>query len=140
MKAKIVLTGLLFMKKYENFLSSLKVLESSNPDFAANDEIYRMGVIGQFNLTFELSWKAMQEKLREQGIDDSQLYFPRQIIKAAYKISLLSNEDIWLSMLSSRNISVHIYDSAKADELVNQIFQLYISEFNILKIKLLTFI
>ena len=92
MKAKIVLTGLLFMKKYENFLSSLKVLESSNPDFAA------------------------------------------------YKISLLSNEDIWLSMLSSRNISVHIYDSAKADELVNQIFQLYISEFNILKIKLLTFI
>ncbi len=26
-----------------------------------------MGVIGQFNLTFELAWKALQAVLREHG-------------------------------------------------------------------------
>ena len=37
-----------------------------NADFklAENNEIYRTGVIGQFNLTFELAGKALQEVLK----------------------------------------------------------------------------
>ena len=49
------------MKKLDNFSNCLRVLESVNFDFANEDEVYRTGVIGQFNLTFELAWKALQE-------------------------------------------------------------------------------
>ena len=35
------------MKKYDNFVDCLSVLEKANFSNAYNDEIYRMGVIGQ---------------------------------------------------------------------------------------------
>ena len=32
---------------------------------ADNNDIYRTGVIGQFNLTFELAWKALQRDIKK---------------------------------------------------------------------------
>ena len=46
------------MKKLENCLN---VLKNADFDLADNNDIYRTGVIGQFNLTIELAWKALQE-------------------------------------------------------------------------------
>ena len=52
------------MKKLENFSNCLEVLKSADFEMADNNDIYRTGVIGQFNLTFELAWKALQEILK----------------------------------------------------------------------------
>ena len=49
------------MKKLENFSNCLEVLKSADFEMADNNDIYRTGVIGQFNLTFELAWKSLQE-------------------------------------------------------------------------------
>lgn len=49
------------MKKLENFSNGLNVLKNADFDLADNNDIYRTGVIGQFNLTIELAWKALQE-------------------------------------------------------------------------------
>lgn len=49
------------MKKLENFSNCLNVLKNVDFDLADNNDIYRTGVIGQFNLTIELAWKALQE-------------------------------------------------------------------------------
>ena len=57
------------MKKFDNFSKCLKVLKKADFKQAFENEIYRIGVIGQFNLTFELSWKALQEVLRNHGVD-----------------------------------------------------------------------
>lgn len=43
--------ALSFMKKLENFANSLAVLKSADFKMAENDEIYRTGIVGQFNLT-----------------------------------------------------------------------------------------
>lgn len=47
------------MKKLDNFVSCLAVLQKANFDLAGKDEIYRTGVLGQFNLVFELAWKTL---------------------------------------------------------------------------------
>ena len=49
------------MKKLENFSNCLNALKNADFDLADNNDIYRIGVIGQFNLTIELAWKALQE-------------------------------------------------------------------------------
>ena len=49
------------MKKLENFSNCFNVLKNADFDLADNNDIYRTGVIGQFNLTIELAWKALQE-------------------------------------------------------------------------------
>ena len=41
------------MKKYDDYVKCLTVLLNADRQKSMEDEIYRMGVIGQFNLTFE---------------------------------------------------------------------------------------
>ena len=41
------------MKKLDNFSNCLDILKNADFEMANNDDIYRTGVIGQFNLTFE---------------------------------------------------------------------------------------
>ena len=115
------------MKKCDAFIKSLAVLIKSNREF--DDEIYRMGIIGQFNLTFELSWKFLREFLLFHGVSNAETGSPREIIKSAYQFHFISDENVWLDMLKRRNQSVHIYDEEIAVELVNLIFDKYIPAF-----------
>ena len=52
------------MKKLDNFSNCLSVLENADFKLAEMNDIYRTGIIGQFNITFELAWKALQEIMR----------------------------------------------------------------------------
>ena len=72
------------MKKFDNFSKCLNVLKKADFKQAFENEIYRIGVIGQFNLTFELSWKALQEVLRNHGVDGADVGSPREILQIAY--------------------------------------------------------
>lgn len=44
-----------FMKKLDNYSRCLDVLRRAELSRACEDEIYRMGLIGQFHLSFELA-------------------------------------------------------------------------------------
>lgn len=106
------------MKKLDNFTNCLNVLKEANFEFANEDEIYRTGVIGQFNLTFELAWKALQEVLRLHGAEGAETGSPREILQLGYKLGFVSDSAVWLMMLKKRNTAVHIYDEDKIDEML----------------------
>ena len=78
------------MEKLENFSRCLSVLKGANFANADNDEIYRTGIIGQFNLTFELAWKALQAVLRIHGAEGSSTGSPREILQIGYKVGTIS--------------------------------------------------
>ena len=118
------------MKKFDNFSKCLKVLKKADFKQAFENEIYRIGVIGQFNLTFELSWKALQEVLRNHGVDGAYVGSPREILQIAYKVGFISDSDSWLLMLRKRNLSVHVYNEEEAEELVSLIKERFISTFS----------
>ena len=65
------------MKKLDNFSNCLTVLKNADFKMADNNEIYRTGVIGQFNLTFELAWKALQEIMRMHSVERASTGSPR---------------------------------------------------------------
>lgn len=119
------------MKKLSSFDKSLTVLLSSKRDF--DDEIYRMGIIGQFNLTFELAWKALREVLLIHGISKAATGSPREILKAGYEFNFFDDEATWLDMLKRRNQTIHLYDEGLALELVNRIFDKYMLAFSNLR-------
>ena len=73
------------MKKLDNFLNCLKVLEKADFSLAENDEIYRTGIIGQFNLTFELAWKALQQVLRLMACRKQKPVLPEKFSSWAIK-------------------------------------------------------
>ena len=119
------------VKKYDVFVKCLSVLLKSNKN--SPDEIYRMGIIGQFHLTFELSWKALREVLLLHGVKEAASGSPREILKAGYQFHFIDDEELWLDMLKRRTQTAHIYNEDIAVELVALIFDRYIAAFENLR-------
>lgn len=106
------------MKKIDNLASCLSVLKDADYDFANSNEIYRIGVINQFNLTFELAWKALQSVLRAHGAEGAETGSPREILQLGYKFGFVDDSTVWLAMLKKRNSFTHIYDEEEIDEML----------------------
>ena len=121
------------MKKLDNFASCLNVLKSADFELADGDEIYRMGVIGQFNLTFELAWKALQEVLRLHGVSGAETGSPREILQLGYKLGFVDDAAVWLSMLKKRNTFMHIYNDDEIDEMLLLIRDSFTPAFGVLE-------
>ena len=99
------------MKKLENFTNSLSILAEADFKLAESNDIYRTGIIGQFNLTFEL----------------------REILQLGYKIGFINDSEVWLLMLKKRNTSVHIYNEDEIDEMIMLIRDSFIPAFIVLR-------
>ncbi len=121
------------MKKYDNFVKCLNVLRNADFDLANENQIYRTGIIGQFNLTFELAWKALQAVLRVHGAEGAQTGSPREILQLGYKMGFVNDSSVWLAMLKKRNTSVHIYDEDEINELILLIRNSFIPAFTVLE-------
>ena len=117
------------MKKLDNFSNCLTILANADFKMAETNDIYRTGVIGQFNLTFELAWKALQEIMRKHGVEDSSAGSPREILQLGYKFGFIDDSETWLLMLKKRNISVHIYNEQEVDEMILLIRDSFIPAF-----------
>ena len=116
------------MKKFENFKSNLRVLERAKAEDLSNDFI-KSGIIDKFYIQFELSWKALKDYLKYEGVSEAKTGSPRDIIKAAYKYYGFVDEEKWLGMLADTNDTAHIYDAEAADRLVEKILDSYIGCF-----------
>lgn len=117
------------MKKIENFANCLDVLRGANFELAQQDEIYRAGVAAQFNLTFEMAWKALQEVMRRHGIAGAQTGSPREILQLAYQCGFLKDQGVWIAMLRERNLSAHVYSEDEIDNLILLIRDSFIPAF-----------
>lgn len=121
------------MKKLDNFTKCLTILANADFKMAESNDIYRTGIIGQFNLTFELAWKALQEIMRMHSVKGADTGSPREILQLGYKIGFINDPEVWLLMLKKRNTSVHIYNEVEVDEMILLIRDSFIPAFTVLK-------
>ncbi|WP_294340491.1 HI0074 family nucleotidyltransferase substrate-binding subunit [uncultured Clostridium sp.] len=121
------------MKKLDNFANCLIVLADADFQMAEINDIYRTGIVGQFNLTFELAWKALQEIMRKHSVEEASTGSPREILQLGYKIGFINDAETWLLMLKKRNTSVYIYNEDEIDELILLIRDSFIPAFTVLK-------
>lgn len=121
------------MKKLDNFSNCLAILKNADFKFAENNDIYRTGIIGQFNLTFELAWKALQELMKMHGVEGASTGSPREILQLGYKIGFVDNPEVWLMMLKKRNTSVHLYNEEEVDEIIMLIQNSFLPTFTVLE-------
>lgn len=122
-----------FMKKLDNFVNCLAILADADFKMAETNDIYRTGIVGQYNLTFELAWKALQEVMRNHGVGEAVTGSPREILQLGYKIGFIDDAETWLLMLKKRNTSVHIYNEDEVEEMVLLIRDSFIPAFTVLK-------
>ena len=121
-----------FMKKLDNFTNCLLVLANADFKLAETNDIYRTGIIGQFNLTFELAWKALQEIMKMHSVEGA-VTGSREILQLGYKVGFVNDSEVWLLMLKKRNTSVHIYNEDEVNEMIMLIRDSFIPAFVVLK-------
>ncbi len=83
---------------------------------APETDLSRDAAIQRFEFCFELAWKAIQERAREEGLDCQS---PKGCFKLAFKIGRIKEEEGWLAMLEDRNRTAHTYD----EELAKAVFR-----------------
>ena len=91
-------------ESFERAFSLLtEVLDKDEPNL-----FERVGSIQMFEITFELAWKTLNDRLRNDGI--SVVATPRRVVREAFRAGLIDDGQTWINMLEDRNKMSHRYD------------------------------
>ncbi|MBL8803207.1 MAG: nucleotidyltransferase substrate binding protein [Planctomycetes bacterium] len=71
-----------------------------------------------FEFAFELGWKAIQARLRSEGLDAAT---PRACLEQAWRAGWIDDVSEWLDLLRDRNLTSHTYKESLALELVERL-------------------
>ena len=117
------------MKKINNFSACLDALKTADFGQAKESIIYRTGIVGQFNLTFELAWKAIQAVLRAHNVSGAETGSPLSILKLAYLSGFISDSEVCILRHQKRNAATHEYSEEDIDALIILIRDSFIPAF-----------
>ena len=109
-----------YMKKYENFCSSLGNMKDIYNYKEPYDNVVLTGLVGLYEITFEQSWKMMKEILQNHGYEEGATGSPKIILKTAYKAGMIKDEELWLRALQARNNVTHSYNQKIALSIVSE--------------------
>ena len=110
-----------WIQRLQNFKRANTLLQSSLT-VVQPSQLERAGIIQFYEMAFELAWKTLKDYLQEQGFEATS---PRQAIKQGFQAEVIKDGHNWFKALEDRNLTVHIYDEAKAQEVENDIRSLY---------------
>jgi nucleotidyltransferase substrate binding protein (TIGR01987 family) len=98
----------------QNLFGSLKKAFAKLNDALEQEynEYIRDSVIKRFEFTFELLWELIKKLAESENLE---CYSPKSCFKLAFQMDLIKNEEVFLSMLEYRNLTVHIYDEKEAE-------------------------
>lgn len=122
-----------WLQRFSNFKKAYAQLEKSVERKDLN-ELEKQGLIKAFEYTFELSWKTLQDLLREKGY--SGIAGPKPVIEQSFRDGYISDGESWLKMILTRNLTSHTYNEQTADEIVESIRNIYFGLFSALQDRL----
>jgi len=120
-------------QRFSNFNKALIQLEDAVNLSRQRDltRLEKQGIIQAFEFTHELAWNVLKDFLEDQG--NQNIRGSKDATRAAFKVSLISEGELWMAMIQSRNISSHTYDEETAESLVKAIINNYFPLFRDLK-------
>ena len=86
-------------------------------------ELEQQGLIQAFEFTHELAWNVMKDFFLYQG--NSNISGSRDATREAFKMGLISEGDVWMKMIISRNQTSHTYNRKIADGIAELIIKEY---------------
>ncbi|HGO5855978.1 TPA: nucleotidyltransferase substrate binding protein [Mannheimia haemolytica] len=115
-------------QRFDNYKKSVSYLQAEAEKYADTDiDVIKKGIIQSFEITHELAWKLMQDILKWEGEVD--IYGPKTASRLAFNRGLITQGEVWLEMIKSRNITVHTYDETVLTEEFNKIIKDYLPLF-----------
>ena len=83
----------------------------------------RQGLVKAFEFSHELAWNVLKDFFEHQGTVG--IMGSRDATREAYQKGLLSDGDLWMEMIKSRNQSAHTYNDSTAKAIAEKIVAEY---------------
>jgi nucleotidyltransferase substrate binding protein (TIGR01987 family) len=119
-------------QRFVNFKKALAQLEDA-VILSKQRELSRLekqGVIQAFEFTHELAWNVLKDYLEDQG--EQNIRGSKDATRYAFKVSLITDGELWMAMIQSRNASSHTYDEEVSATLFTTIVDDYYPLFLVL--------
>ncbi len=101
----------------------LRFEESVNEFDEFSADIYKEGLIQRFEYTHELSWKVMKDYLEFLGFQE--IIRSKSAVRMAFQNELINDGEVWMEMITSRNLTSHTYEDAILEDEFRKIIELY---------------
>jgi nucleotidyltransferase substrate binding protein (TIGR01987 family) len=122
-----------WQQRFNNFNKAFQQLEKFISHSQLN-EMEEQGLIKAFEYTYELSWKTLQDLLKEKGYRN--IIGPKPVIEQSFQDGYITDGKGWMRMHNSRNLTSHTYDEKTAAEIIKGIKEEYFQLFKNLQIRL----
>jgi nucleotidyltransferase substrate binding protein (TIGR01987 family) len=86
-------------------------------------ELLKEGLIQRFEYTHESGWNVMEDYAIYQG--NNSIKGSRDATREAFKMNLISDGEVWMKMIGSRNETSHTYNEDIAEEIYEDIIKHY---------------
>jgi len=97
-------------------------------------ELEEQGIIKAFEYTYEIAWNVIKDYYEEQG--EVSIQGSRDALRLAFQRGLIADGDNWMKMIKSRIASVHTYNLEIAQQINQDIHDIYFQLFIELKEKM----
>ena len=87
------------------------------------NEMEEQGLIKAFEYTYELSWKTLQDLLKDKGYEN--VVGPKPVIEQSFQDGYILEGNGWMRMHITRNLTIHTYDEETAQEIIKSIRKEY---------------
>lgn len=116
-------------QRFANYKKALAQLQEAIKNYGSNPiDIIKEGIIQRFEFTHELAWKVMKDFLEYEGFQN--ITGSRSATREAFNKSLISDGQLWMDMIESRNKTVHTYQEnileTEFEKIITRYFQLFI--------------
>lgn len=118
-----------WIQRFRNFRSALHrlgkavdiVTKQINEDEEV-DDLLKEGLIQRFEYTHELAWKVMKDYAEYQGY--TEIRGSRDAFRKAFDMGLVTDKS-WMDSIIDRNLTSHNYDEDKAEDICENIVDIY---------------
>ncbi len=137
-------TSIRWQQRFSNFMKALEKLKMAveyiqndilkgdkdldNHQFGnVLDEMLKEGLIQRFEYTHELAWNVMKDYAIDQG--NTTIGGSKDATREAFQMHLISNGEVWMEMIKSRNETSHTYNEVTANKIYSKIINEYYPQF-----------
>lgn len=117
-----------WLQRFSNFE---KAVSQMNKFISKKDlnELEEQGLIQSFEYTHELAWKVIKDFFVYKGNAQS-IFGSKDATRQAFQYGLIEHGEVWMQMVTHRNLTSHTYDEKTVVEIVEAIKEKYVKEFN----------
>jgi nucleotidyltransferase substrate binding protein (TIGR01987 family) len=121
-----------WLQRFDNFQRALLLLERAVKlaHLRELSELETHGLIHGFEFNHELAWNLLKDYLTHQGI--AGVVGSRDATRLGFQNGLISDGEIWMAMIRSRNQSSHTYNLEQAQAIARDVITRFYPAFSAL--------